>query len=135
MFKRVFQSLTKALGPSSKSAEAPPAPIPTPAPVAPVFPETSRENIRPIAVTKSTGEAPRVVTPRYKAVPDPLPRPADELCGITASMSKDQIRERLAFLYRRYNRATSSLSPDLRAEAEVMLDAVVIMREKHFGPI
>ena len=50
-------------------------------------------------------------------------------------MSKDEIKARLAFLYRRYNRATSSLDENLRAEAEIMLDAIVAVRERTFGPI
>ena len=58
-----------------------------------------------------------------------------ELCEIKAGMSKDDIKARLAFLYRRYNSATSSLDAKLRKEAEIMLDAVVVVREKTFGPI
>ena len=63
------------------------------------------------------------------------PKSPEELCGITREMPKDEIKARLALLYRRYNRATSSLDAKLRAEAETMLDAVVAMREKTFGPI
>lgn len=59
----------------------------------------------------------------------------EELCGIQSRMHKDEIKARLALLYRRYNRATSSLDPKLRAEAEIMLDAIVTVREKTFGPI
>ena len=59
----------------------------------------------------------------------------EELCGITSKMGKDEIREKLALLYKRYNRATSSLDTNLRAEAEEMLDAIVAIREKVFGPI
>lgn len=61
--------------------------------------------------------------------------PPEEMCGITPKMSKDQVREKLALLYKRYNRATSSLDAGLRAEAEEMLDAIVVIREKVFGPI
>ena len=50
-------------------------------------------------------------------------------------MNKEEVRERLAQLYRRYNRATSSLDASLRAEAEEMLDAIVAIREKVFGSI
>jgi hypothetical protein len=59
----------------------------------------------------------------------------EELCGVTSAMNKEQIRSRLAMLYRRHNRATSSLDAKLRDEAERMLTAVVTVREKHFGPI
>lgn len=50
-------------------------------------------------------------------------------------MSKDHIRERLKLLYRRYNRSASSLDPAVRNEAEIMLDAIVRVREKYFGEI
>jgi hypothetical protein len=63
------------------------------------------------------------------------PKSPEELCNITPKMTKDEIKARLAFLYRRYNRATSSLDAKLRAEAETMLDAIVAVREKIFGPI
>lgn len=60
---------------------------------------------------------------------------AEEICGIASRMPKDEIRRRLALLYRRYNRAASSLDPKLRHEAERMLDAIVTVRENVFGPI
>jgi len=63
------------------------------------------------------------------------PMSPEELCGIAPKMPKDEIKARLALLYRRYNRATSSLDAKLRAEAETMLDAIVAVREKIFGPI
>ncbi len=79
---------------------------------------------------------------QIKAVNPPAPSKAvekpktpEEICGITAQMSQPEVRERLALLYKRYNRATSSLDAQLRGEAERMLDAVVIIREKVFGPI
>jgi hypothetical protein len=50
-------------------------------------------------------------------------------------MNKDQIRDRLKLLYRRYNRAASSLDAKTRAEADKMLDAIVKVREKNFGEI
>lgn len=65
----------------------------------------------------------------------PSKKSPEQLCGITAKMSKEEIKARLALLYRRYNRATSSLDGKLRAEAESMLDAIVTVREKTFGPI
>jgi hypothetical protein len=76
---------------------------------------------------KSTGST---LKPLAKIAPTP-----EELCGITPKMSKDEIRAKLAILYRRYNRATSSLDAKLRAESEEMLDAVVAVRERVFGPI
>lgn len=63
------------------------------------------------------------------------PKNAEELCGITPQMGKDQIKERLKILFRRYNRSASSLDAKIRAEADKMLDAIVNVREKHFGEI
>ena len=56
--------------------------------------------------------------------------PPEQLCGISATMTQDQIRDHLAMLYRRHNRAAASLDAHLREEAEIMLDAVVQCREK-----
>lgn len=68
-------------------------------------------------------------------VPAKTQQSPEERCGITPKMGKDEVREKLAILYKRYNRATSSLDTVLRAEAEEMLDAIVVIREKVFGPI
>lgn len=57
----------------------------------------------------------------------------EQLCGITSSMKPEEIREHLALLYRRHNRAASSLDDTLRAEAEIMLDAIVACREKYIS--
>ena len=67
--------------------------------------------------------------------PEKKKKTAEELCGLTSKMGKNEVRERLALLYKRYNRATSSLDAGVRAEAEAMLDAIVAVREKVFGPI
>lgn len=48
-------------------------------------------------------------------------------------MNKDQIRDRLKLLYRRHNRAASSLDAKTRAEADTMLDAIVAIREDIWG--
>lgn len=83
------------------------------------------------------GEKPQPVVSKPappKSAPKKQQTP-EEMCGVTPKMNKDEVRERLAFLYQRYNRATSSLDAGLRAEAEDMLDAVVMVREKVFGPI
>jgi hypothetical protein len=45
-------------------------------------------------------------------------------------MKAEQIRDHLAMLYRRHNRAAASLDAGLREEAELMLDAIVQCREK-----
>jgi hypothetical protein len=57
----------------------------------------------------------------------------EQLCGITAAMTPDDVRDHLALLYRRHNRAASSLDDSLRTESEIMLDAIVTCREKYLG--
>lgn len=60
----------------------------------------------------------------------------EELCGITPGMSAEQLRERLAMLYQRHNRAASSLDPKLREDAEFMLETLTGLRDKYFsGPV
>jgi hypothetical protein len=103
------------LAPTEGQAKPAPAVAATPAP-APAAP-AQRQPIQPKAPARPQGPTP------------------EEICGITAKMSKDEVRTRLAFLYKRYNRATSSLNAKLRAEANEILDAVVEVREKVFGPI
>lgn len=63
------------------------------------------------------------------------PKSVEELCGITPKMTKDEIKAQLKLLFRRYNRSASSLDANLRGEADQMLDAIVQVREKHFGEI
>ena len=58
---------------------------------------------------------------------------AEQLCGIQPGMQLPEIKDHLAMLYRRHNRAASSLDENLRAEAEIMLDAIVECREKYLG--
>lgn len=59
---------------------------------------------------------------------------AEAVCGIDPkTMDREQIRKRLAELYRRHNQAASSLNEELRKEAEVMLDAIVECRSKYVG--
>lgn len=54
------------------------------------------------------------------------------MCEIDpAKMDRDEIRRRLAELYRRHNQAAGSLDGELRKEAELMLDAIVHCREKY----
>ncbi len=54
------------------------------------------------------------------------------MCGIDpATMDREEIRRRLAVLYKRHNHAAGSLDPAMREEAEVMLDAIVHCREKY----
>lgn len=108
MFK-ILKSLSKSLG-GSKSVEA-----------KPVAKEVS-------LLDKVNKGAPV----SGKALP---PKSPEELCGITPKMPKEEIKARLKMLFRRYNRSASSLDAKLRGEADQMLDAIVQMREKHFGEI
>lgn len=55
------------------------------------------------------------------------------LCGVNKSMPKEEIQEKLAVLYRRHNRAASSLDAKMRQEAEIMLEAIATMKEKYLG--
>ncbi len=64
--------------------------------------------------------------------PESVERSPEEICGIVPSaMSDTEISERLAKLYKRYNKAITSLDADLRAEAKVMLDAIADCRYNH----
>ena len=65
-----------------------------------------------------------------KINPDATP---EQLCGLAPDMTPEQISAQLAVLYRRHNRAASSLEPNLREEAEIMLDVIAAMRQKHLG--
>ena len=50
-----------------------------------------------------------IIQPTTMSGPTP-----EEICGVTSKMTPEQTRERLALLYRRFNRAASSLDPKLR---------------------
>jgi hypothetical protein len=103
---------------------------------------------------KSEPEQPRLVLPTHdqpaRAKPGPAASPTareewarqaarridpdatpEELCGLTPEMTEDQISTQLAMLYRRHNRAASSLEANLREEAEIMLDVIAAMRQKY----
>ena len=67
---------------------------------------------------------------------DPVPAlpesaTAEELCELTDGMTHEELRAQLSKLYRRHNRAASSLNPELRAQAERMLDAIVEVRHRY----
>jgi molecular chaperone DnaK (HSP70) len=56
----------------------------------------------------------------------------EALCGINSNtMDSTTIRKALAQLYKRHNAAASILNPELREEAEQMLEAIVHCREKY----
>jgi hypothetical protein len=139
MFKKVLQSLTKSMSrpePAKKPAEAPkpaaPAAKPTAGPAAKT--EVPKSDAKPADPAKPESPLKKIAaTPAEPAAPKAPEQPPEELCAITPSMTKDQIRDHLKLLYRRYNRAASSLKDTTRAEADNMLNAIVAVREKHFG--
>ena len=116
MFKKLIQSLSR-----SQSAPAPPS--------GPLPPKKSGPLPPP---AKPSGILGRIVKGESAAPPPASP---EHLCEITPRMSRDEISARLKLLYRRYNRSASSLDAQTRAEANKMLDAIVAIREKHFGTI
>lgn len=127
MFKKVLQSISKSLQRQGPAAD--------PAPAKPAAPAGKAEASKGPAPAAPKAESP---LKKIAAVPAPPPqaeRTPEELCGIEPKMNKDQIRDRLKLLYRRHNRAASSLDPKTRAEADTMLDAIVTIREKTFGAI
>ncbi|MCF7790041.1 MAG: hypothetical protein K9N47_28235 [Prosthecobacter sp.] len=94
---------------------------------------------KPAAEAKSTPKAGSLLDKVNKGAPvsakAEAPQSPEDLCGITPKMPKDEIKAQLKMLFRRYNRSASSLDAKLRGEADQMLDAIVQMREKHFGEI
>ncbi|MBE7498357.1 MAG: hypothetical protein HS117_25750 [Verrucomicrobiaceae bacterium] len=111
MFK-ILKSLSKSLSGQKPAAEAK----------------------KPATTAPKGGVLDQVVKGRAADMPAKARTP-EELCEITPKMSKDEIKARLKLLFRRFNRGASSLDPKVRAEADIMLDAVVAVREKHFGEI
>ncbi len=120
MFK-ILKSLSKSLG--GKPAEAP-------APAKPAAPKPAPTGGGTLLDKVNTGSP----MPAAAAKVEP-PKNAEELCGITSKMGKEEIKAQLKVLFRRYNRSASSLDAKIRAEADKMLDAIVNVREKHFGEI
>ena len=116
MFKKILQSLSK----SQQAKTQAPAKAPAPVPVA--------------AAAGRSGVLDRVVKPGAPAG-TVAPQTPEYLCEVNAKMPMDQIQARLKLLYRRFNRSASSLDPKIRAEADKMLNAIVLVREKHFGEL
>jgi hypothetical protein len=123
----MFKLLNKLFGSRRPALRA--APVPAPAARAAATAGAATPAPAP-APEKAVEAAVRQATtrPRLDAA-----TPPEQLCGLTPEMTKEQIRDHLAMLYQRHNRAASSLEADLREEAELMLDAVVRCRETFLG--
>ena len=73
-------------------------------------------------------EAPKPISHK----PNVAARSPEAMCEIDPKkMSPEEIKARLAELYKRFNHAAGSLNDELRQEAEIMLDAIVACREKY----
>jgi hypothetical protein len=112
MFKKVIQSISKSLG-----GKAPAKPA------------------KPATKSKAKGGGVLDKIAKGEAADSGKPKTPEQLCEIKKGMSKSEVHAQLKLLYRRYNRAASSLDTKTRNEADRMLDAIVAMREKHFGEI
>lgn len=119
MFKTLFNRLFGAPNRVVRAAPVPPRPGATRQPP----PAATEDRSADAAAVRAVSERPRL---NRGARPE-------ELCGLSPGMTQDQIRDHLASLYRRHNRAASSLEADLREEAELMLDAIVRCRETFLG--
>jgi len=115
----MFKLLDRLFGNRGKAVRA--APVPTRTPANPTD-RTTHETAAEAAVRQAS------VRPRLDRTASP-----EVLCGLTPGMTTDEIRDQLAVLYKRHNRAASSLEADLREEAELMLDAIVRCRETFLG--
>ena len=127
------------------SGKASPVGTPPPTtPVAPARPPANRPSesqtkptpdvsSKPVA-DKSAAAKPVLEKAEPPSVAELKTRSPESVCGIDPkTMDREQIRKRLAELYRRHNQAASSLNEELRNEAEFMLDAIVTCRNKYVG--
>ncbi len=114
MFKKILQSLSKSQQAKTQAPAKATAPAPAPA--------------------GRSGVLDRVVRPGAPAGAA-APQTPEDLCEVNPKMPKDQIQARLKLLYRRFNRSASSLDPKIRSEADQMLNAIVLVREKYFGEL
>lgn len=118
----MFKALSRLFGSKPKAA---PRPV-IPAPAAHAAPAAPAGESLPVPSAKAKWEEDAARSLSREASPE-------DLCGITPEMTAEQLKERLAHLYQRHNRAASSLDPKLREEAEFMLETLAGLREKYFG--
>lgn len=114
--------------PAKQKGKTKPQPQPAPAAAAAAAPGKQSRPEKPGAgaTPKAKEEWARQAAKRIN--PDATP---EQLCGIEPGMTKEQISAQLAMLYRRHNRAASSLEERLREEAEIMLDVIAAVRQKY----
>ena len=62
--------------------------------------------------------------PRFSTSPELM-------CGIAPGMKKSETRAHLAMLFRRFNGTSASLDENRRREAEMMLEAIAICRQRY----
>ena len=96
--------------PEVPKAEAARPPVEASAPASPALPESGSESAETVALRA---------------------RSSEDLCGLTPGMEREEIHALLARLFRRHNRAASSLDEQLRTEAEIMLRAIVDIRLRY----
>jgi hypothetical protein len=122
----MFKFLRKLFKPRPAAPAQPRLTLPShsgPVPTVPSAPKTKTAPVPPPTAKQEWAKnASRRINP--SATPE-------EICGVTPDMTKDQISAHLAMLYRRHNRAASSLEANLREEAEIMLDVIATMRQKY----
>lgn len=96
-------------------------------------PEVADElDVAPEVEPEQAAEAEAVFELDTEPIPHQPVVSAEALCDIDPeSMDREEIRSRLAVLYRRYNAVASSLNAEMRAEAEQMLNAIVVCRETY----
>jgi hypothetical protein len=120
----MFKFLRKLFKPRPVKPAQPRFSMPAPIPVSSARPPSAKTATVPVPPAKQEWEKTATVRLDPKATPE-------EICGITPDMTQEQISTQLAMLYRRHNRAASSLEAHLREEAEVMLDVIAAMRQKY----
>jgi hypothetical protein len=99
-----------------------------------VFRRRKKEEAAPAPAAPTPAPKPKEEAKTNRSVPKEKPKPnqtPEEMCGIAPNMPKEKIHEELAKLFRRHNRAAASLDQKLREEAEIMLDAIVSIRERY----
>jgi hypothetical protein len=133
MFKKILQSLSKSQSAKTGALAGPPD-SPPPAKTTGVLDRIMR-GTPPTASLLAAQAAAQAAQTAQAAQNQAAQSTPEQLCEISPKMAKDQIYARLKLLYRRYNHSASSLDSKTRSEAEKMLNAIVLVREKHFGQI